>query len=338
MAEMQAALEGSQVEDSDETVIVLPRARSGKAIQPLPLRDESAQAPMENQPVGEDWLEMTKKSAAESQQSLVVRSPKKTKPFVPHVLQWQSLGLQIGGSLALAVAAGLVVTVVVWLWPSSPTPEEQLPPRYSLGQHEQPVVVPPAAVRAPSGISVSNGTVMPESPAAPAMSVSPATPSSPSPSEPPVVGANAPAEPPSAVTDTAAEPPLQEEPTTADGATESIAPVAEPSFQEEPTTAGSVTESTAGTGVVPLVAPAALSAAARRDEPSAAQAASKPIAARPAPRSRKAERRVERSRASQKRNELKPIVVTPPALRRTQPAPVSRKPWEPPTSTGFNQK
>ncbi len=338
VAEMQAALEGSQVEDSDETVIVLPRARSGKAIQPLPLRDESAQAPMENQPVGEDWLEMTKKSAAESQQSLVVRSPKKTKPFVPHVLQWQSLGLQIGGSLALAVAAGLVVTVVVWLWPSSPTPEEQLPPRYSLGQHEQPVVVPPAAVRAPSGISVSNGTVMPESPAAPAMSVSPATPSSPSPSEPPVVGANAPAEPPSAVTDTAAEPPLQEEPTTADGATESIAPVAEPSFQEEPTTAGSVTESTAGTGVVPLVAPAALSAAARRDEPSAAQAASKPIAARPAPRSRKAERRVERSRASQKRNELKPIVVTPPALRRTQPAPVSRKPWEPPTSTGFNQK
>ena len=47
--------------------------------------------------------------------------------------------LQIGGSLALAVAAGLVVTVVVWLWPSAPTPEEQSPPCYSLGQHEQPV-------------------------------------------------------------------------------------------------------------------------------------------------------------------------------------------------------
>ena len=345
VAEMQAALDGSQVESNDETVIVLPRARSSKATsvpEPPPSRDESVQAPIENQPVGEDWLEVTKKSATESQGLLVVQKPKKTRPFVPHVLQWQSLGLQIGGSLALAVAAGLVVTVVVWLWPSAPTPEEQSPPRYSLGQHEQPVVVPPAAVTEPSGISASNGTAVPEPVAAPAMSDSPVTPSTPGPSESPVAGADAPTEPPSTVTDTAAEPPLQEESTTADGATESAAPVAEPSFQEEPTTAGGAAESTAGTGVVPLapaaLSAAALSAAARRGESSTAQPASKPVAAQPAPRSRKAERRAERSRTSQKRDELKPIVVTPPALRRTQPAPASRKLWEPPTSTGFNQK
>lgn len=338
VAEMQAALDGSQVESNDETVIVLPRARSSKATsvpEPPPSRDESVQAPIENQPVGEDWLEVTKKSAIESQRSLVVQKLKKTRPFVPHVLQWQSLGLQIGGSLALAVAAGLVVTVVVWLWPSAPTPEEQSPPRYSLGQHEQPVVVPPAAVTAPSG-TASSGTAAPEPPAAPVVGVPSSTPSTPGPSEPPVAEAAAPAEPPSTVTDTAAEPPFQEQTTTAADA------VAEPPVQEEPTTAGGAAESTAGTGVVPLapaaLSAAALSAAARRGESSTAQPASKPVAAQPAPRSRKAERRAERSRTSQKRDELKPIVVTPPALRRTQPVPASRKLWEPPTSTGFNQK
>jgi len=335
VAEMQAALDGSQVEDSDETVIVLPRARSSKATpvpEPPPPRDEAEQAPIENQPVGEDWLEVTKKSAAESQQSLVVRSPKKTKPFMSHVLQLQSLGLQMGGSLALAVAAGLVVTVVVWLWPSAPTPEEQSSPRYSLGQHEQPVVVPPAAITEPSGLSASNGTAVLESPAAPVMDVPSATPSSPSSSEPPVVEADAPAEQPSTDTDTAAEPPLQEEPATATDA------VAEPPFQEKPMTADGAAESTAGTEVVPF-APAVLPAAARRGESSAAQPAPEPVATEPVSRSRKTERRVKRSRPSQKRDELKPIVVTPPALRRTRPAPSSgRKLWEPPTSTGFNQK
>ena len=334
VAEMQMVLDGSQVEDSDETVIMLPRVRSGKATpvpELSPLRDEPAQTPMESQSVGENWLEMTEKPTAASRWSLGARKSKKTGPFVPHALQWQSLGLQIGGSLALAVAAGLVVTVVVWLWPSSPTPEEPSPPRYSLGQHGQPVMVSAPAVTKPSGISASNGTAVPEPVAAPAMSDSPATPLSPSPSGQPVAGSDEQAEPPSTVIDTVAEPPSHEKPATAADA------VVEPPFQEEPTTAAGAAESTAGTGVVPL-APAALSAAARRGESSTAQPASKPVAAQPAPRSRKAERRAERSRTSQKREELKPIVVTPPALRRTQPAPASRKLWEPPTSTGFNQK
>ncbi|MCB1826498.1 MAG: protein kinase [Candidatus Competibacteraceae bacterium] len=337
VAEMQAALDGSQVDGCDETVIVLPRARSGKAMpvpEPPPPRDEPARTPMGSPPVSENWLEVTGKPAAASQRS---RKSKKAG-----LLQWQSLGLRMGGSLALAVAAGLVVTVVVWLWPSAPTPEEQSPPRYSLGQHEQPVVVPPATDTEPSGISAANGTAVLESPTAPVMDVPSATPSSPSPSEQPVAGADAPAESPSTVTDTAAEPPLaeppfQEEPTTADGAAESTAPVVEPPFQEEPTTADGAAESTAGAGVVPL-APAALSAAARHGESSATQPAPQPVAAEPVSRSRKAARRVERPRASQKRNELKPIVVTPPALRRTRPAPTSRRLWEPPTSTGFNQK
>ncbi|QQS54908.1 MAG: protein kinase [Candidatus Competibacteraceae bacterium] len=334
VAEMQAALDGSQVEGSDETVIVLPRARSSKAMpvpEPPPPRDEPARTPMESQPAGENWREVTEKPAAAGQRSLVARKSEKTGSFVPHVLQWRSLGLQVGGSLVLAVAAGLVVTVVVWLWPSAPTSEEQSPPRYSLGQHEQPAVVPPAAVTESPGISASNGTAVLEPPAAPVMNVPSATPSSPSLSEPPVVGADAPAEPPSTVTDMAAEPPSQEKPATAADV------VAEPPLPEEPTAAVDAAESTAGTGVVPP-APAALPAAASRGESSVAQPAPKPVAAEPAPRSRKAARRVERSRASQKRNELKPIVVTPPALRRTRPAPSSRKLWEPPTSTGFNQK
>ncbi|HRW65907.1 MAG TPA: protein kinase [Candidatus Competibacter sp.] len=340
VAEMQMVLDGSQVEDSDETVIMLPRVRSGKATpvpELSPLRDEPAQTPMESQSVGENWLEMTEKPTAASRWSLGARKSKKTGPFVPHALQWQSLGLQIGGSLALAVAAGLVVTVVVWLWPSSPTPEEPSPPRYSLGQHGQPVMVSAPAVTKPSGISASNGIAALESPTAPVVvGVPSATPLSPSPSGQPVAGSDEQAEPPSTVIDTVAEPPSHEKPATAADA------VVEPPFQEEPTTAAGAAESTAGTGVVPLapaaLSAAALSAAARGGESSAAQPASKPVAAQPAPRSRKTERRAERSRASQKRDELKPIVVTPPALRRTQPAPASRKLWEPPTSTGFNQK
>ncbi len=332
VTEMQAALDGSQDADSDETVIMLPSARSGKAAPALelpPAWDEPTQMPVASQPTGENWLEVTTKPATASQWSPTARKLKEMSSFVSGVLrQWRSLGLQIGGSLAVALAAALVVTVVVWLWPSAPTPEEQSPPRYSLGQHEQPVATPPAVVAAPPGIPASNGTTALEPPAAPVTGVPSETPSSPP--EQPVAGTETQAEPPSTATDTATQLPSEEESATADTASG-------PPPQEESATAGDMMEPATGTGVAP-VAPAALPAAPLRGESSAAQPSAKPVAAEPEPRSRKAGRRAERRRESRQQTELKPIVVTPSARRRTRPAPTSRKLWEPPTSTGFNQK
>ena len=333
VTEMRAALDGSQVEDSDETVIMLPRARSGKAAsapEPSPALDELTPTPMEGRLAGEDWLEVTAKTDIASQRPPTARKLKKLGSLVSGILRWRSLGPRIGGGLALAVAAALVVTVVVWLWPSAPVPEEQSPPRYSLGQHEQQVTIPPpAAVEKSPGIPTSNETTALEPPAAPMAGV-PSETSSIAP-EPPVAGAEAITEPPSSATDPAVGPPFQDEAAT-------DADAAEPPFQEESAaTDAAAVEPADGTGVVPI-APTALPAASLQGESSASPRAAEPLATKPAARSRRAERRAERREASRKRDELKPIVVTPRAPKRTRSRPASRNPWEAPTSTGFNQK
>ncbi len=347
VAEMQAALDGSQVEDGDETVIMLPSVRSGKtapAPEPPPAWNESARTP-ESQPTGKIWPEMTEQPATASPPPQLVQKPKKAGS-----LQWRSLGLQIGGSLALALAAALTVTVVVWLWPSAPAPEERSPPRYSLGQHEQPVATSPATVVKPPKTPVSNGATALEPSAAPVAGFPSETRSSPL--EPPVAGTEAPAEPPSAAVAKPSEKPVSNGATALEPPAEPVAgfPSETRSSPLEPPVAGTEApaeppSTAADTAAEPSIqegpataAPAALPA------PAASLRGGSPVATQPmvepAPVARKAEHRAERRRASRKRNQPKPIVVTPTAPVRTSPppAPAGRNLWEAPTSTGFNQK
>ena len=248
--------------------------------------------------------------------------------------------LLAGGVAALA----LVALVAAWLWPSAPEPPPAPHGQDTGGQLPPPAAATPESTAAP-----------PPSPAevAPAAGTLPAEPAAPSVSAPPPI-----------VETTVREP----TPTVESGATPSVdrptAPLLEPEgqiaqpvpLQEEPATAQPVplqeessTEEVpepAATGITapPSPAPALAPTRVRPTRLGAAAEGTKTKqqnADKKAP-TRKAE--PVRSRTAQKterRGQTRPppVVATPAPARAPSPPPArTSNPWEPPASTGFNQK
>ncbi len=166
VADMQAALAGSQDDNSDETVIMLPitPARpapifetprvTGRLANPIaddPLRPESPQL-MDHSPRSlpesvesdhGDWLKLTQPPVTAhptsvEQQRNTVQAP---------ASQWRLAAFATGGMALVAVAAALI-----WLGLSEPIPQtlESKPlPRYRLGELEPSAANPPAVPNTP---------------------------------------------------------------------------------------------------------------------------------------------------------------------------------------------
>ncbi|MBE2294987.1 MAG: protein kinase [Phycisphaerales bacterium] len=320
VADMQAALADREPTDNNETLILppLPPVRFDKAESILEsaasVEGASVSSPLKESPSGKKGLEATTKPAAVNVQLPGALKSRSVHSTVPDMLHWRSLGIRIGGSLAVALAAALAVTVAVWLWPSisvTPTLEEPAasPPRYSLDQSGRAIMTAPPKVASPPEAPVPNETTTANSPPAAVPQAAPAMENPPSEASPSVPGQ-------------------------ADAGTE--APV-------EPTSAtpGVVP----GMDVVPLPASATRSdvVPGASDSPptSTGRSASSTTKSQRSTR-RQSKSQATRREASQKQEDLKPIVITPAPTRRrpSNPlrTPVSRNPWETPTPTGFNQK
>ncbi len=354
VAEMQAALAGSQDDDSDETVLMAPVPRIGKTTQ------ESAARPMTQHPPAEsvakaetvwEWPESAR-PAVESPRSSTGRREVLSTPAViadPPPRRAPVTFLAVGAAAVVALALG------VWLWPSAP--ESPPAPHYSQDPRGQPPPVDRLPSPPVSGASESAAT-SPLQPVTATLPVSPAT--------PPATPAAASASPPPIVETTGREPAPAEESGTRIPAGEPPAPLLGPNhqaepvqfqeeprtaqpvqFQEEPRTAQPVQfqeEPRTGNAPEPVTTetPALAPGGGVRPRSGAAVegATTKPDAGRTASAREARPIRSKTARPKDRRgqNQPKPIVVTPVAPVRSAPATHTSNPWESPASTGFNQK
>ncbi len=353
VAEMQAALAGSQDDESDETVIMMaaPVIKSGK---PSPQEPAASLAPS-HPPTASPPKTEFKEGKAETTPTAIERprlaGKRETSAAPPANAspppRRAPVAILAGGAVAVAVAT---VLMVAWLWPSAPTPES---PR--LGQDPRAQPTESVAARPSPAPEASESAVAPPRPAAPlteasAAGASPTESVTPSASAPPLIVETTLREPPPTVEAGAStpggEPPapllehqgqvvqpvrFQEEPTVAQ-------PVQRP---EEPTPEKSPESVTTETMAPP---PAAPMSALRQSEPRlgtvSERAATRPDADKKA-RARAVEpARSRTARSKNRRGQARPTptVVTPVAPARSAPPARAGNPWESPTSTGFNQK
>ncbi|MDG4559450.1 MAG: protein kinase [Candidatus Contendobacter sp.] len=377
VAEMQAALAGSQDEDSDETVIMMaaPVIKSGKpSMQEPAARSAPGHPPAAPPPLKMEFKEGKAKTAPPAIESLdldltrrreVSSAPPASASPPP---RRAPVAILAGGAVAVAVAT---VLTVAWLWPSAPTPKPSLPGQDSRGRPAGSLTAPP-----PSPASgVVGSTVAP--PPSPAPGVAGSTVAPPPPAVPAEVGSAAGASSGELVTPSTSPPPLivettlRESPPAAAGAPppggELPAPLLEQQgqgaqpvrLQEEPAVAQPVqppreptperpsepvaTETAAppSPALPPSPAP---TPASRQSGPRlgavSERSATKPDADKKAPAraAEPARSRTVRSRDRRGQTRPTPTVATPAAPARSAPPARAGNPWESPTSTGFNQK
>ena len=344
VGEMQAALAGSREEDSDETVIMAPVAKTGQPAQEPTVRPVVRPPPPPTVDGGGQWpktapptVERSRPAAGRREMlpiSLANPAPPPRRP---------PTALLAGGVAALAVAA-LVVTL--WLWPSTPEPS---PPHYP-APGEQPVQPPPDRF-APAPAAETAAT----SPPSPAEAAPPAGTSPVEQPPAPATGA-----PPPIVETTVRKPMPTVESGTTPAEDQSVAPLPAPEspsvqpvqFQEEPAATQPVLESATEkapepaptvTTTPPVPAPALAPRGARpRLDAPVERTTPKPRDAGKAAPTRQADSvrsRAARQKERRGRTRPQPAVATPAAPARSAPsAGGAGNPWESPASTGFNQK
>lgn len=353
VAEMQVALIGARGDDSDETVIMVPVGKTGKRVQKPTAPPETSQPltePVVSLDIERDGTQ-TAHPPVDSPRPLAARRqvlPKPSASAATSPLRRAPAALLAGGMATLALAA----LVVVWLWPSAPEPS---PPPYSQDTGEQPVQHPPADQPSPSPVA---GT--PESSTTPRL---PPTEVAPTAGTLPVESAASSAGAPPPIVETTVRKPIPTvESWTPPSVDQPTAPLLEHEgqivqpvpFQEEPTIAQPVpTQEESTTEKVPepattgITAPSSPALAPGRVRPSRLGATAEETKPRQqnaeekAP-TRKAEPvRAQTARKKERRGRTQPppVVAAPAAAPVRSPPPArTSNPWEPPASTGFNQK
>jgi serine/threonine protein kinase len=321
VAEMQAALSGSQDQDSDETVIGPPLlAKPGAPTrETVPSQSNGRPfVPRVEQVIDIGLLEITQPHDGHSPPSDSHRTVVwhlKNAEFLQHR---PLLELLLGGGVVAALAAA-----IVWFWPTKPILEPMSRHHYSLNQPEEfvertadkesmafdPFVAP--APRRDRGLVFSSESLISEG--------------VPTESDVAVTELDA-LDPESAWVDgeSAALPEVDDltAPLLPDSEDQDAAAVTE--SPTEPTGAGSADG---------LPAPAAGSAAKPRSG-----AASESVANRRSPPRGTNTTPARSPRAGQRKGKPRSIVVTPPEWKTRFRTQASRNPWQPPTDTGFNQK
>ncbi|MFO1422041.1 MAG: protein kinase [Candidatus Competibacteraceae bacterium] len=372
VAEMQAALAGSQDEDSDETVIMVaaPVIKPGKSVQEPAARPVTRHPPIIPPP---SKVDHSRKERARTVPP-VIASPepvewRETLP-APATDAGRSprrapVAILAGGVVAVAVAA---VLAVAWLWPSAPAPKPPSLNQDSRGQPTQPLVSHPPLSPAPG---TPGSAVAPPSPPAPSAEAGPAGASSgelasPSASGPPpivetTVRESAPATESKAPAPGGVPPaPLlehegqvvqpvqfQEEPAIAQPAQP---PEKQPiQFQEEPAIAQPAQPpekpapekplESVTTGTSTLLPPAPTTPSESKPRPSGAnEQAAKLNADKKARVAEPVRSRAVRKKERRGQARSTSTLATPAAPVRSAPPAHTGNPWESPTSTGFNQK
>jgi serine/threonine protein kinase len=355
VAEMQAALAGSQDEDSDETVIMMaaPVIKASKPVQEPAARSMTRPPPATSPPkvapkqekVEVAPLTLENPESAERRRrvspapSVDVGPPPRRAP----------VAILAGSAVVVIVAT---VLMVAWLWPSAP-PQPPLPGQDSRGQPTRPLAghpPPSPAPGMPESVVTPPPSPTPLAEAGSAAGILPVESATPSASAPPPIVETTLREPtPGAESRTPApgEPPVpllehegqvvqpvrfQEEPT--------LAPPVRP--QEEPVpekAPESVTTETTAPPPPPTLTPqengprpgAASERAAKSDADKAEKKARARVTESDRPRAARKKERRGQARST-------PTVATPAAPVRSAPAARAGNPWESPTSTGFNQK
>ena len=343
VAEMQTALaEAHDIDsDSDDTIIMAPVTKTSQPAHQPTLQPVAHHLPPATAAAGQRRLEPAR-PAIESppvigQRQTLPRPAANTAPS-PRRLP---TALLAGGAAVLAVA---VLATTIWLWPSAPEPS--LPPD-SPASREQPGPLPDDRLAPPStpapeaGTSDSTATALPPpiSPAeAPsAVETAPAEQSAaPSTGVPPPIVETTVREP-APVTESGSLPSASQPPASLperqDQLVQPVSPPTEP-VSEPPPTATTVPPVPAPTlaprRIKPRVdTPVEPAAPKQRDANKAAPA--RPTSSARSQTPRKKERR--------SRSRSQPAVATPAApTRSAPPASGASNPWEPPASTGFNQK
>jgi serine/threonine protein kinase len=350
VAEMQVALMGARGDDSDETVIVAPVVKPGKHVQKPTAWPETSQPPTEPgvSVAVEEGGPQTARPAVESPRSAAGRREVLSPASATSPPRRRPAALLAGGVAALALAA----LVVAWLWPSAPEPSPPPHGQDTGGQPVQPLAEHPSPPPV-AGTPESTTTSPPPAEVAPAAGTLPAEPAAPSVGAPPPIVETTVREP--TPTTESGTPPSVDQPTAPllEHEGQIVQPV---QFQEEPTTAQPVplqeepaTEKVpepAATGITappppgPALAPTRIrpprSGAAVEGTKTKQQGADKKAPTREAEpvRSRTARKKERRGRT-----QPPPVIATPAPARVPSPPPVgTRNPWEPPASTGFNQK
>ncbi len=378
VTEMQAALAGSRDEESDETVIMAPAPKTGKAVQETPVRTVTRQQPPELTVKGEtdaEWPETVQPAVAPSHPEIESPQPPAGRREVlatpPAPVNPPSRRVPVA---ILAGAAGVVGAVALgaWLWwgPTAPPPApdlDQRGPPSSIAHPAPPTTEPSATTAPPPPPAAETSPAAPAAsptggalPAAvettahePAPTTRPETPlpagESPAPVEPvhqarqPIQFQEEPA--------TAQPAPFQEEPATAQPAPFQEEPTtAQPApFQEEPATPKAPASTvTTGTAAPPSPTPPALAPSSRvrpqsgAAQPTTTQVTPKPDTAKKAPARQAEPTRTKKTprpkRERRPRSRTEPTIVTPAKPTRSTPALRTTNPWESPASTGFNSK
>lgn len=343
--------------DSDDTIIMAPVTKTSQPAHQPTLQPAAHHLPPATAAADQRRLEPAR-PAIESPPVIGQRQtlPRPAASAAPSPRR-PPTALLAGGAAVLAVA---VLATTIWLWPSAPEPS--LPPD-SPASREQPGPLPDDRLARPStpapeaGMSDSTATALPppvppaETPSA--VETAPAEQSAaPSTGVPPPIVETTVREPapvtesgslPSASQPPASLPERQDqlvqpvspptEPATASPVSPPTEPATEP-VSEPPPTATTVLPVPAPTlaprRIKPRVdTPVELAAPKQRDANKAAPA--RPTSSARSQTPRKKERR--------SRSRSQPAVATPAApTRSAPPASGASNPWEPPASTGFNQK
>ncbi len=338
VAEMEAALASLPREDSDETVIMAPVVKTGQLVEDPPSRavrrgppaaavgnaddDGLGLAPRPASPVSDSGRQDLLPLAA---RQAVGRSRRASLPLV-------------GGGAVLAAA---VIAGILWLWPSTPTPQPPVTPHPGL-EAQSPTLQPPPVVATPAPApteaappSTAYGApfvsaATPNQTAAPAAAPEPApataTQGQPSRAEPtalPILFRDTPV---------VAQPVPSQQATPKAVAPSPVAPISPPVSPVDP-----VAPPLAVPASPPKTPDEATPVAKKAVERSAVQKAElrKKAAAREvvSTQDKKSRKKTRRSRASAAAPVVEPITVP------KQSAPIrTSNPWDAPASTGFNQK
>ena len=330
VGEMEALLGGSQEQDSDETVIMMPLPKvSSKPVQDMAILRTAIEG------AGHDRASVTQRpteSRTVGQRREVLHTP----AVVSSPPRRQSILIIAAGGVT-AVAA--IAAIGLWLWPSTPVTDSKPSPSAPA------VIAPPPAVVdkvAPAEIV---------QPAAPVADVAPPTevevkplPDSGADTAPPQGETAKPSAPVAAPVESKPEPPLSA-PVDAETPPPATSPgEVRPAPTDPPNAA---TEDVSPPLVEPAGAPLPAIAPSVAKPP--VDAATDPVKAKPAdndkkPSARKAveDRRSKASRQKARREQPQiqpqPIIVKPATPARPKPTAPQNNPWDSPASSGFNQK
>lgn len=371
VAEMRDALNEPPApdEDDDETVLLGPwlKPGGGPAREPEAPRLIKSSAPAAAEPVADgDELRILPPLDANhltaGRRLEVLRPP----PNPDSTRRKASSQILVGAGLVLAA---LAVPTLVWLWPFSI--EEQPPFRSGLDQGPPPAAISGSPVVAEAPVSVAPpvpvpGSATPEPGAGPSVAAAIPPPAAVTDSAGSTAGpapmAEQPTVSPSATPAISAESPVSETaltgsspvapsgqpvplPGTADAGSSPAPESSDPTARPEPVETQAIegppepVTGTAGEFLTPEAAPAVKLQADKTAKPIAQGSVANRTGARPAKAS-KAPSRSARRQAGRRPAAPRPGTVEPEPSARERPASKTTvgNPWEPPVSTGFNQK